>query len=326
MKAAQLYGIDDIRVEDIAMPEILDPHQVRLKVDAVGICGSDLHNFRTGQWMSKLPMVPGHEMTATVIELGSDVQTLAIGDKVVADSRVWCGECPACQQQRYNHCQALAFVGEAFAGGMSEQVVLHEHQLLKVPSDLDADIRVLSEPLGVSLRVIKQLQATTGELVYVAGGGTIGGFAALMLQDIFKHPVQLSEPNQTRFDKLSALMNLSQQPQPFHFAIDATGIPSVINQLIAQIEPGGRIALVGLPHHNNSIDILSVVEKEITLVGCSVFDGEQHEAIAYLAPLKDKLKSLISEPLSLDDIPQTYAKLCQGGVDYLKAVIHPNQH
>ncbi|CAG9298136.1 zinc-dependent alcohol dehydrogenase [Celerinatantimonas diazotrophica] len=326
MKAAQLYGINDIRVEDVSMPQTLDGNEVRLMVDAVGICGSDLHNFQTGQWMDQLPMVPGHEMTGTVIELGQNVQTLSLGDKVVADSRVWCGQCSACQAQRYNHCPSLAFVGESMAGGMSEQVVLKEQQLLKVANNLAADIRVLSEPLGVSLRVVKQLAATPGALVHVAGGGAIGGFAALLLQDIFAHPVQLSEPNQTRFAKLSALMQLSPKPRPFHFAIDATGIPMVINQLIEQIEPGGRIALVGLPQHNDSIDILRVVEKEITLVGCSVFDTEQREAIAYLAALQDKLKSLISPPLQLKDVPDTYDKLCRSHVDYLKAVIYPNRH
>ncbi|MFM2480909.1 zinc-binding dehydrogenase [Celerinatantimonas sp. YJH-8] len=324
MKAAQLYGIGDIRIDEIAAPTNLEAKQLRLQVDAVGICGSDLHNYQTGQWMSQLPMIPGHEFTATVLEIGADVDAFQVGDKVVADSRVWCGKCPACQRQQYNHCASLAFVGEVCAGGMTEQVLHDERQLLKVPASLPPEVAVLSEPLGVSLRVIHQLAAAAGEVVKIAGGGTIGGLAALLLSDIFQHPVVLSEPNPQRYQKLNALIALSDE-QPFRYAIDATGIPAVINQLIEQIEPGGRIALVGLPHQNQMIDILTVVEKEITLIGCSVFDGEQRQAIDYLSPLAGKLKQLVSPPFALEDIPSIYEQLSQGGADYLKAVIQPNR-
>src|SRR3954452_8523477 len=109
MKAARLYRQGDLRVEDIAAPGIPDAGWVKLRVDAAGICGSDLHNFRTGQWISRVPSIPGHEVAGTVTALGADVTGLAVGDMVVADSRVWCGVCAACRADRRNLCATLGY-------------------------------------------------------------------------------------------------------------------------------------------------------------------------------------------------------------------------
>src|SRR5689334_24008478 len=110
MKAARLYGPGDLRVEDVTEPGVPDAGWVRLRVTAAGICGSDLHNFRTGQWISRAPSVAGHEFAGIVAALGPGVTDLTIGDTVVADSRFWCGECPACRSGRRNVCARLGFV------------------------------------------------------------------------------------------------------------------------------------------------------------------------------------------------------------------------
>ncbi|TIT55135.1 MAG: dehydrogenase, partial [Mesorhizobium sp.] len=83
MKAARLYGPGDLRVEDVAAPGIPDAGWAKLRIDAAGICGSDLHNFRTGQWISRSPSTAGHELTGTVMALGEGVDTIAVGDRVV---------------------------------------------------------------------------------------------------------------------------------------------------------------------------------------------------------------------------------------------------
>src|SRR5882757_3192332 len=97
MRAARLYDIGDLRVEDVAPPEPPRGDQVMIRVAAAGICGSDLHNFRTGQWMSRKPSTPGHELTGEIIAIGEAVTRLKPSDRVVADSRYWCGECAQCQ-------------------------------------------------------------------------------------------------------------------------------------------------------------------------------------------------------------------------------------
>jgi (R,R)-butanediol dehydrogenase/meso-butanediol dehydrogenase/diacetyl reductase len=91
-----------------------------LRITAAGICGSDLHNFRTGQWISRSPSVAGHEFAAEVVELGAGVTGFALGDKVVADSRFWCGTCAACRRGLPQVCETLGFVGEVCDGGFAE--------------------------------------------------------------------------------------------------------------------------------------------------------------------------------------------------------------
>lgn len=322
MQAARLYGTHDIRVEEIAPPARLDDGQVRINVLAAGICGSDLHNYRTGKWLSRVPVTPGHELFGEVMEAAPDVHQFRPGERVVADSRVWCGGCPACQRQDFNLCTSLGFVGEVCDGGFAGQAILPARSLLKIPDDVPSGIAVLSEPLGVALRVVNQLKAPPGALVRVAGGGTIGGLAALLLHEVAHCRVQLAEPNRERYQKLNALIPL-EPDGAFSFAVEATGINSVLGQLVSDIAGGGRIVLVGLFHHSDAFDFNALVEREITLVGSSVFRDEQRQALALMPRLAPKLTTLLSPATALAEIPAVYASLIAGQSPYLKTVIKP---
>ena len=321
MKAVRLYGVGDLRVEEVAAPQTA-PDQLRIKVLAAGICGSDLHNYRTGKWIAQLPVTPGHEFCGEVLEVGASVAGFQPGDRVVADSRVWCGECAACQRQQFNLCSGLGFVGEVCDGGFAEQTLLPPRGVLKVPADLPPSVAVLSEPLGVALRVVNQLRAPAGSPVRVAGGGTIGGLVALLLHEIAGCQVQLSEPNPARYQLLAEIIPLQPMGE-FAYAVEATGITAVLDQLVAEIASGGRIALVGLFHHAADFDFNRLVEREIDLVGCSVFADEQRQALALLPRLADKLATLTAPPITLDQTPQTYRDLIAGNSRWLKSWIQP---
>ncbi|MBM7343061.1 zinc-dependent alcohol dehydrogenase [Pantoea coffeiphila] len=321
MKAVQLYGVGDLRVEEKS-PAVLAAGQVRIQVRAAGICGSDIHNYRTGKWMAALPVTPGHELFGVVTEAADDTAGFAPGTRVVADSRVWCGTCPACLRGAHNLCTSLGFVGEVCDGGFAEQVVLPVSGLLRVPDEVADDIAVLSEPLGVALRVVNQLNPSPGSRVRVAGGGTIGGLVALLLHHTRQCRVQLSEPNAARRGRIAALIPLAEDGD-YDFAVEATGIGSVLQQLVAGITSGGRVALVGIFHHDGELDFNQLVEREISLTGCSVFQSEQQAALELMADLADGLRTLIGPPVSLDDVPQAYEMLIKGKSSYLKTVVIP---
>lgn len=321
MKAVRLYGVGDLRVETLPAPAMA-ANAVRIKVLAAGICGSDLHNYRTGKWIAQLPVTPGHELCGEVLEVGAEVTDFQPGESVVADSRVWCGACAACQQQRFNLCEHLGFVGEVCDGGFAEQTVLPPRGLLKVPAGITPAVAVLSEPLGVALRVVNQLRLPAGSCVRVAGGGTIGGLVALLLHEVAHCQVQLVEPNSARRQLLADLIPL--QPEgAFDYAVEATGISAVLDQLISEINGGGRIALVGLFHHSADFDFNRLVEREIALVGCSVFADEQQQALAQLPQLADKLATLTAPAITLDQLPQRYEDLIAGRSRWLKSWVQP---
>ncbi|RUT82588.1 alcohol dehydrogenase catalytic domain-containing protein, partial [Mesorhizobium sp. M7A.T.Ca.US.000.02.2.1] len=323
MKAARLYGPTDLRVEDIAPPGAPGAGWVKLRVDAAGICGSDLHNFRTGQWISRSPSTAGHELTGTVTAIGAGVDAFAIGDRVVADSRFWCGDCAQCHGGRRHLCASLGFVGEVCDGGFAEQAVLPARLLHIIDAGLDERVAAMAEPLAVALHAVRRLPKTAGS-VLVVGCGPIGGLAALLLSRTFAGTVLVADRNQARSARVSQvtgarIVDLNRDAvaaatanAPLLAAIEATGSVAALNQLLGVVDPGGTIAMVGIFHGRLDIDPNTLVEREIGLLGCHAFADELPEAVRMLGELSEPLLALIDQEIGLDDIPAAYERLLAG--------------
>ncbi len=333
MKAARLHAAGDLRVEHIPAPGEPKPGNVRLRVTAAGICGSDLHNFRTGQLISRAPSVAGHEFAGIVAALGPGVTDLSIGDTVVADSRFWCGECLACRGGRQNVCAKLGFVGEVCDGGFAEEVELPARLLLRHDPELDPAIAAMAEPLAVALHAVRRLDPRKGEPVLVAGCGPIGGLAAVLLSRLHDGALLVADRNGERAAKVAratgaAIVDLDAgsigealSGKPLLHAIDATGSVPVVTTLLDLIAGGGSLALVGIAHGRLDLDPNLLVEREIALIGCHVFRDELPEAIAMLDPLAPMLRPLIDREIGIDDIPAAYQRLIAGESSGLKTII-----
>jgi (R,R)-butanediol dehydrogenase/meso-butanediol dehydrogenase/diacetyl reductase len=327
MRAIKFYGVEDLRVEPAPLPSLQSPQDVRVRVLAAGICGSDIHNYQTGQWVSKLPVIPGHECAGWVVESGDPA--FAPGDMVVADSRAFCGTCPACTAGRFNLCENLGFVGEVCDGGFAEQVVLPARGLYHVPLGIPAEIAVMSEPLAVALHAINTLAPLPGQPVMVTGGGPIGGFICLLLKHLGHAPVYLMERNAFRRQLIMEVTgaepaDIFRPTCPnFAHAVDATGSTAIVEALIKRITPGGTLALVGLFHGGLNIDLNRIVEREIKLRGCSVFENEMTQVLPMLADLAPALSRLSSDPIPIEAIPDAYNALIAGDSRTLKTIIHP---
>ena len=334
MRAVRLHSVGELRVEQISPIGAPLAGEVKIRVRAAGICGSDLHNYRTGRWISKLPVTPGHELAGEVTELGEGVTALHAGDLVVADSRVPCGKCLACQLGRENTCESLGYVGEVRDGGFAEFVNLPAARLLKVPEGVPPRIAALSEPLGVALHLIRRLAPEKGQPILIAGAGPVGGLATIALEHLGFGPLLIIERNASRGALVASLTGaqvIAADPatiadacrgQP-PFAIEATGSADILSLLIRVLAGGGRLALVGLFHGTCSVDWNPIIEKEIDLVGCSVFQDEQRRALDLLKVLSDRLEAVISTPLALEDVPAEYVCLLDGQSPFLKSVICP---
>ena len=206
MRAARLYDVGDLRVEDVAEPATPRGGSVLIRVAAAGICGSDLHNFRTGQWMSRKPSTPGHELAGEVVAIGEDVTAFAPGDRVVADSRFWCGECVQCKSGRPHLCEHLGYVGEVCDGGFAEALVLPARLLYRLDSAVDSAVAAMAEPLAVALHAVNRLQPEEGKPALVVGCGPIGGLAALVLTRLSgANPVLVADRNEARLAKVAAV-------------------------------------------------------------------------------------------------------------------------
>src|SRR5579871_1558706 len=336
MRAVRLHGVGKLSVEDVPPPASPAAGEVRLRVLAAGICGSDLHNFRTGQWISRLPVTPGHEFAAEVMEVGTGVSGFAPGDRVVADSRAPCGTCVQCRAGRANLCLSLGYVGEVCDGGFAEQIVLPASLLLSFDRSLAPEVAALAEPLAVALHAVKRLDPNTGEPILVAGGGPIGGLVALLLDHFGFGPLLLAEKQPRRRALLAdaarvRLVELTRESidrvaegRPIRFAVEATGVGPVLDSLLDLVQGGARIAMVGIFHGAATINATAVVEREIELKGSSVFANEQKEAVALLPVLAPRLASLVSAPIALADVPGAYLDLIEGRAPALKTIVRPN--
>jgi len=283
-------------------------------------------------WLSHLPVTPGHEFCAEVAAVGENVTSVTEGDRVVVDSRVYCGVCDNCQAGKNNLCNQLGFVGEVCDGAFAEWSLQPAHRLIRVPDGVPATVAALAEPLGVALRVVNRVRPVKGEPILVAGGGTIGGLVALLLADQGMGPVLLVERHEARSQLLSKVCGV--QPVALdadeiiraagrlpRLAVEATGSGEVLQSLIDCIASGSRIAMVGLFHGNAALDVNALVEREIDLVGCSVFRDEQHQAVALLPRLSSRLAQLMEAPIELESVPERYTSLIQEGSDRLKSIV-----
>jgi (R,R)-butanediol dehydrogenase/meso-butanediol dehydrogenase/diacetyl reductase len=333
MKAVRLHDAMDLRVEEVAAPAAPPAGHVNLAVRAAGICGSDLHNYRTGQWISRRPSTAGHEFCGRITAVGEGVENLSVGDVVVADSRVWCGKCPACTSGLSNVCEALGFVGEVCDGGFADQVQLPARLVLRHAPELAPKVAAMAEPLAVALHAARRLSARSGEPVLVVGCGTIGGLAALVLSRLHDGPILLADLNEARAEKVAQLVNGQVVPldrdaigavldgRRLRYALDATGSVAAIRAAVDLLAGGGALALVGISHGKLDLEPNLLVEREISLVGCHAFADELPEAVAMLPDMASQLAQISDVLASLDDIPGAYDRLLKGGGTALKTIV-----
>ncbi|MBP0580644.1 alcohol dehydrogenase catalytic domain-containing protein [Labrys sp. LIt4] len=334
MKAVRLHDVRDLRVEEVAAPSSPPPGHVNLAVRAAGICGSDLHNYRTGQWITRRPSVAGHEFCGRVTAIGEGVSGFAVGDVVVADSRFWCGNCPACAGGRHNVCENLGFVGEACDGGFADAVQLPARLLVPHAPSLPPRIAAMAEPLAVALHAVRRLAAPRGEPVLVVGCGTIGGLCALLLAHLHDGPILLSDPNSARADLVSVLSGgrrvglvaediaAALGGRRLRHAIDATGHVGAIATTLGLLAGAGALCLVGIGHGKLDLDPTELVEREIALIGCHAFaDDDLVQAASLLVELQGALEQLCEVLPGLDEVPAAYERLLAGQSTKLKTIV-----
>ncbi len=333
MKAVRLYEVLDLRVENIDDPGPPPVGYVTVDVRAAGICGSDLHNFRTGQWITRRPSTAGHEFCGRVTAVGDDVEDLKVGDLVAADSRFYCGQCDACKSGRSNVCEHLGFVGEVCDGGFAERANLPARLLLKHNPSLKPAVAAMAEPLAVALHAVRQLRPPSGEPVLLIGCGTIGGLCGLLLSHLHDGKLLFCDLNPDRAEMVAGIcggsaidLDRTQAKaalggRRLRYAVDATGSTTAIAKGLEMLDGGGALALVGISHGRLDLDPNHLVEREIGLIGCHAFTDELPDAVALLPKLQPSLLQFSEVLTSLDDIPDAYRRLLEGRSNKLKTII-----
>lgn len=286
-----------------------DTGQALLRVDWAGVCGSDLHVMRTGDWVRYWPSTLGHEIVGTVQSCpGGELNT---GARVVIDSRVACGRCTGCETAP-NRCERLMWVGEAQPGGFASKCVLPVSNLMPCPETLESAIAVLAEPLAVALHALNRVGHVPTRML-VLGYGPLGALIHLAAQQRWPETtIEVVEPMPARRQLAAALGARATEPgqsQRAELVIDAAGYPGSLSDAISLSENGGSVAVVALGHTPVQTDPVEVAEREVSVVGVNGFDQELSTAAANLSEDPDRYRPVITEALLLQEAAERLPSL-----------------
>ena len=185
MKTAVMTDIMQVEIQERLIPQPKDD-EVLVKVEYVGICGSDLHYYesgRIGDFVVKPPFVLGHEAGGTVVEVGANVKNLKVGDRVAMEPGKTCGQCEFCKSGKYNLCEDVVFFATPPVDGVFQEYVAHEAGLcFKLPDNVSTLEGALIEPLAVGMHAARQGEAKLGQTAVVTGAGCIGLVTLLSLK------------------------------------------------------------------------------------------------------------------------------------------------
>ena len=277
MKALVYTQPNEMQVLDRPYPS-LDPDEVVLKIESVGICGSDMHAFHGHDPRRKPGLVLGHEFAGTIAESSSPLFTQ--GQRVTGNPLITCGHCEYCLQGRNNLCANRTMVGMTRPGAFAEFMSIPASSLIKIPEGLSLDAAALTEPAATAVHAINlSMRALPRPIqecrVLVLGGGAIGMLSALLLKHYGVDDVLVAEVNPLRrqaIEKHAACKTINPVEEKvaensYEFVMDCVGAVVTRNTALAAVKPGGVMMHVGLQDWSSEIDMRKLTLAEITLLG-----------------------------------------------------------
>jgi threonine dehydrogenase-like Zn-dependent dehydrogenase len=328
MKALVYDGPEALGFRDVADP-VPAPGQHLIRVDAVGICGSDMHAYLGHDERRPAPLILGHEAAGVVIGGPRD------GARVTLNPLVTCGTCPACIAGRDNLCPTRMIISmPPREGAFAQFVTMRDENLVVVPDHVSLDAASLAEPIACgwhAVRLAKQALGVPAQTALVLGGGAIGLGAALSLAAQGVGQVTIVEPNAMRRETLNGACRqtaIAPDALPatamFDIVIDGVGYATTRATASAHARPGGVIAHIGLGEATGGLDIRRMTLQEITFFGTYTYTAQDFrdtaEAIfaGHLGPLD------WTEPRPLSEGATAFADIRAGRTAAPKIVLHPH--
>jgi (R,R)-butanediol dehydrogenase/meso-butanediol dehydrogenase/diacetyl reductase len=342
MKAVALQAVGRMELVDIPEPEP-GPGDLKLRVRYCGVCGSDLHEYRSSfltMASNRKTPVMGHEFSASVVGLGSDVQGFAVGDLVVVNPNEPCGECRACLAGQDQLCGPVLGVGYSRVGGFAEYVCAQAKRSIRMAPDAPADRLATTEPLAVAVHALNRCQLQRGETVFIAGAGPIGAFTILAARHKGAGQIIVSEPAANRRElalRLGAdevidptatppsLRVLELVPGGVDVSVECVGINPPLDDCILTTRRGGRIVVAGVFEMPSQILLLRTMVYEHTIIGAFAYTLAEFTEVAHLiASGAIDVSPVISRTVSLADLPQAFADLDADRNSFHKVLVSPD--
>ena len=341
MKVAVMEAIGKIKMEERDIPKAKD-NEVLVKLEYVGICGSDLHYYETGaigDFVVEPPFVLGHEPGGTVVEVGKDVKHLKVGDRVALEPGKTCGHCEFCKTGRYNLCPDVVFFATPPVDGVFQEYVAHEADLcFKLPENVSTLEGALIEPLAVGFHAAMQGGARAGQTAVVMGSGCIGLVTMMALKAMGVSKVYVVDIMEKRLEKalelgadgvingkekdaVEEVMKL-KDGRGCDLVIETAGTQITTVQAMRMTKKGATIVLVGYSKTGEmTLPISMALDKELTFKTVFRYRHIYPMAIEAVAAGKVNLKGIVTDIFSLDEAQKAMDYSVNNKADVVKAVI-----
>jgi len=317
-------------MERVPVPEI-GPNDVLIKVKKSAICGTDVHIWNWDQWAQKtipVPMITGHEYVGEVVGIGQEVKGFAIGDRVSGEGHITCGHCRNCRAGRTHLCRNTVGVGVNRQGCFAEYLVIPAFNAFKIPDNISDELAAIFDPFGNAVHTALSFDLV-GEDVLISGAGPIGIMAAAVCKHVGARNVVITDINEYRLGLaremgVTRAVNVAQQnlrevmtelgmTEGFDVGLEMSGAPPAFRIMLETMNHGGRIALLGIPPGEMSIDWNQVIFKGLFIKG--IYGREMFETWYKMAALIQSgldLTPIITHRYHIDDFQQGFDEMRSG--------------
>ena len=342
MKAIALTALKKMELVEVPEPAVKKDTDVLLKIDKVGVCGSDVHYHETGRIGSQVveyPFIVGHECSATVKTVGSAVTRVKVGDEIVVDPAASCHHCDQCRQGRENTCENLRFLGAPGQGSgcLCEYIVMPQDSCYPTHRKITLEQAALCEPLTIGIYSVRQSKIPPNAKVAVLGSGPIGlsCMAAAQAQNVEKiymtdkldYRVRTAKNagaiwtgNPDKENVVEAI--LGQEPAGVDVVYECAGQQETLDEAVELLKPGGKLMLVGIPRLERvSFFIDKLRRKELTLINVRRQNGCVQTAIDLIASGKINVDFMITHRFKFEDTPAAFEMVSSYSDGVVKAMI-----
>lgn len=343
MKAVMLTGLRQMELRDVPEPAIEKDTDVLLKIERVGVCGSDVHYYETGRIGSQVveyPYITGHECAGTVKAVGKSVKRVKVGDAVVIDPAVSCYNCPQCKLGRENTCYNLRFLGTPGQGPgcLCEYLVMPQEACYPTNGALTFEQAVICEPLAIGAYSVQRAKLPQGANIAILGAGPIGlcTFVSAKAENV--NTCYMTEKISERIkvarqagatwvgnpDEQDIVAEIrEQQPHGLDVAFECAGQQETVDQCIDLLRPGGTLILTGIPRFDRvSMAIDLIRRKEITIVNIRRQNRCTQKAIDLIASGKADVDFMITHHFDLERTQEAFELVAEYRDGVVKAMIH----
>ncbi len=319
-----------IWLDDIPEPRV-GPNDVLIQIHATSICGTDLHIYNWDAWAQKtipVPMAVGHEYCGHIVELGSEVRGLAVGDRVSGEGHVTCGHCRNCRAGRRHLCRNTAGVGVDRPGAFAQYLSLPAANAFRLPDTISDEIAAILDPFGNATHTALAFNLV-GEDVLVTGAGPIGIMATAVARFVGARHIVVTDVNDYRLDLArqmgasrtvnvqresldDAMRHLSMQ-EGFDVGLEMSGSPAAFSEMLRTMNHGGSVAILGIPSQQSAIDWNQVIFKGLTLKG--IYGREMFETWYKMASLLQsglELRPIITHHFAAQEFERAFQTTASG--------------